>query len=62
MLAAEGQSVSIQTLTVDVPTPLFERLRQQARGTNSTVEAEVVNVLAASVAPTAGSPFDTASL
>jgi len=26
------------------------------------VEAEVVNVLAASVAPTAGSPFDTASL
>lgn len=54
--------MSNQSLTIDPPIPLFERLKEQARGSNSTVEAEVVNVLAASVTPASGTPSDVAPL
>ena len=41
--------MSNQTLSIDVPGPLFARLESQARFSNRSVEAETVEILAAAI-------------
>jgi plasmid stability protein len=51
----------MSTLTLDLPEPVFSRLREQARRANRTVEAELLDVLAAAVPAADGLPPELAA-
>lgn len=59
-LVEGGTPMATQTLTLKVPDPLYARIRHRAEKANRTVEAELLDVLAAAVSGDGDLPPDLA--
>jgi hypothetical protein len=60
MTAEEVAIMSGQTLTLNLPGPVFARLEERARAANRTVEAELLDLLTTSVPAADALPDDLA--